>query len=316
MRFANPDPAHAPHSARAIFRWMVVDPLLGRRRVRPAGPPAPRTEPDLTRIRDPLSVLRATWIGHSSFLCTLAGRSVLFDPVFSRRIAMFVRRHGEPGLVPEQLPELSCLLISHNHYDHLDRPSLEALPREIPAFVPLGMGAWFRRWHRRRPVVELDWWEAREHAGLEITLVPARHWSRRRIFDTNRQLWGGFVVRGEGRTIYHAGDSAWFDGFARIAERFAEIDLAMLPIGAYQPSWFMEHHHMNPEQALRAFRVLGARWMLPMHWGAFQLTDEPISEPAARLEAAGASAELDGRLALLAVGETLELDARLERILP
>ncbi len=315
MRFANPDPAHAPHSARAIFRWMVLDPLRGRRKVQPAGAPAPRIEPDLDRIHSVDGTLRATWIGHSSFLCTLNGHNVLFDPVFSRRIAVLVPRYGEPGLMPGQLPELSCILISHNHYDHLDRASLEALPRDVTAYVPAGMGVWFRRWHRRRPVVELDWWETRHHEGLEITLVPARHWSRRRVFDTNRQLWGGFVVRAAGRTLYHAGDSAWFDGFTEIAERFPEIDLAMLPIGAYLPPWFMEHHHMNPEQAVQAFETLGARWMIPMHWGAFQLTDEPISEPAERLASTRAVSDGgDGGVALLAVGETLELDDRLHRV--
>ncbi len=315
MRFANPDPGHAPHSAAAVFRWMVLDPLRGRRRVQPAGPPAPRTAPDVERIHSPAKTTRATWIGHASFLCTLAGRHLLIDPVFSRRIAMFVPRHGEPGLDAGQLPDLSCLLLTHNHYDHLDRPSLESLPRDVPAFVPRGMGLWFRRWHRRRPVVELDWWESREHDGLEITLVPARHWSRRRVFDTNRQLWGGFVVRRNGHTLYHAGDSAWFDGFAEIGARFPAIDLAMLPIGAYLPPWFMEHHHMNPEQALRAFEAVGARWMVPMHWGAFQLTDEPIAEPAERLARAfrGGVADAD-RVAVLAVGETLELDERRRRL--
>ncbi len=315
MRFANPDPAHAPHSAGAIFRWLVLDPLRGRRKIQPAGPPAPWIEPDLERIHSDAPTTRATWIGHSSFLCTLGGRHLLIDPVFSRRIAVVVPRHGDPGLEPEQLPELSCLLISHNHYDHLDRRSLASLPAEVPAFVPLGMGAWFRRWQRRRPVVELGWWDSRRHDGLEITLVPARHWSRRRIFDVNRQLWGGFVVRDGQRTLYHAGDSAWFEGFAEIGSRFPGIDLALLPIGAYLPPWFMEHHHMNPEQAVRAFDALGARWMVPMHWGAFQLTDEPVSEPAARLVAGRADASPAGRrLALLAVGETLELDDRRRRV--
>jgi L-ascorbate metabolism protein UlaG (beta-lactamase superfamily) len=315
MRFANLDPAHRPHSRSAVFRWMVLDRLRGRRRVQPAGDPAPRVAPELDRIHSNAPTTRLTWIGHSSFLCTLGERHLAIDPVFARRIARFVRRHGEPGLRAAELPGLSCLLISHNHYDHLDRPSLRAIAADVPAVVPAGMGRWFRRWHRQRRVIELDWWQSTEVNGLEITLVPARHWSRRGIFDVNRQHWGGFVVHREGATLYHAGDSAWFGGFAEIARRFPSIDVAMLPIGAYQPPWFMEQQHMNPEQALAAFEALGCRWMVPMHWGTFQLTDEPISEPATRLRRAWSARPLaERRLVSLAVGETLELDRELRRI--
>ena len=286
---------------------MVLDPLRGRRRVAPAGPPAPRVEPELDRLRSPADRVRATWIGHASFLCSLAERHLLIDPVFSRRIAAFVPRHGLPGLTPEQLPPLSAVLITHNHYDHLDRPSLGALPPEVPAIVPRGMGPWLRRWQRPRPVTELEWWQTTHVDGLDVTLVPSRHWSKRSVFDTNRQLWGGFVVAKDDRSLYHCGDSAWFDGFAEIGRRFPAPDLALLPIGSYKPAWFMERQHMNPEQAIRAFEAVGARRWIPMHWGTFQLTDEPIAEPAEWLLRAWAERHgADERLALLSVGETLE----------
>lgn len=310
-RHRNPDPEHGPHSACSVFRWMIVEPLLGRRRVEPAGAPAPRVEVDAERIRRPAAGVRTTWLGHSSFLVSLAGRSLLVDPVFSRRIAAVVRRHGRPPLpleeLPGALPELSAILVTHNHYDHLDTASLRALPAAVPAVAPRGLGRWLERRHRR-PVLELEWWQTIELDGLEITLVPSRHWSRRWLFDTNRTLWGGYVVHRRGRSIYHAGDSAWFDGFAEIGRRFPAIDVAMLPIGGYTPAWFMERQHMNPVQAVCALGALGARWMVPMHWGAFQLTDEPIAAPAAWLrrcwdgEAPGGS-----QLALLAVGESLEV---------
>jgi L-ascorbate metabolism protein UlaG (beta-lactamase superfamily) len=153
----------------------------------------------------------------------------------------------------------------------------------------------------------MQWWD-RAHAGaLTITFVPARHWSRRRFGDTNRSLWGGFVVEGAGRCLYHAGDTGAFAGFREIASRFPAIDLALLPIGAYAPAWFMEAHHMNPEQAIEALRELGARAMVPMHWGALQLTDEPLREPIERLLRAWEARRPVARLHVLAVGETVEV---------
>ncbi len=308
-RFANADPRHRFHGPRAILRWAVWDRLRGRRRVRPAGPPAPRVEPDAARIRRHGERAQLTWGGHATFLASLGGRSVLVDPVFSRRIAWFVPRYGRPGLAAEMLPRLAAVLVSHCHYDHLDRPSLRRVPAGVPAIVPLGLGYWFARWNRR-PVIELDWWESTEVDGLRVTLVPSRHWSRRGVADLNRTLWGGFVIEGGGVSLYHAGDSALFDGFAEIGRRFPGLAAAMLPIGAYEPVWFMGKQHMTPEHAGEAFLALGAARLVPMHWGAFQLTDEPISEPIGRMRAWWARhGPRDGRsLAELAVGETLGLE--------
>ena len=310
MRFSNLDPTHRPHRPGDIFRWGVTDPLRGKRRTASPGPPAPRTEPDLEAIHDGSQRPRLTWIGHSSFLAGLGGRSLLIDPVFSGRVAVVCPRYGEPGLRPPDLPKLSAVFITHSHYDHLDRASLIAVPRNVPALVPLGLGSWFRRWNRR-PVTELDWWQTTEIDGLRVTLVPSRHWSRRGVLDVNRTLWGGFVIECEGEAIYHAGDSAAFDGFAEIGRRFPGLLAAMLPIGGYRPAWFMEKQHMNPEQAGEAFLELDARVLVPMHWGAFQLTDEPISEPAERMRdwwmgrADGFGRKI---LQIPAVGETIFLN--------
>jgi L-ascorbate metabolism protein UlaG (beta-lactamase superfamily) len=250
-----------------------------------------------------------TWIGHASFLGNLGGTSFLIDPVFSRHAGVFYPRHTPPGMRIEDLPDIGVVMVTHNHYDHLDAGALRALPPNVPVVVPLGMGRWLRR--RGRPqVVELGWWDAIDVAGLTVTLVPARHWSRRGIFDTNRSLWGGLVVEGGGHAIYHAGDTAWFDGFSAIRDRFPGLLAVMLPIGSYEPAWFMEHHHLNPEQAGRAFLELGARCLVPMHWGVFQLTDEPLSEPAERVrEWWRRHGPSDGRrLLMMSLGATAELE--------
>ena len=308
-RFHNLDPAHQPHGAAAIVRWGVTDRLLGRRRKAPPGPPAPAVAPDLELIHGDGPHSWLTWIGHASFLGSLAGRRFLIDPVFSDHAGVLYRRTGDPGLRPEELPPVHAMLVTHNHFDHLDAMAIRAVPADVPVVAPLGLGRWLER-HGRRAVVELRWWESVDFDGLAVTLVPARHWSRREIFDTNRSWWGGYVVEAGGRRVYHAGDTAWFDGFAEIARRFPELDAAMLPIGGYEPGWFMEHYHLNPEQAGAAFLELGARPLVPMHWGAFQLTDEPLCEPAERMrDWWGVEAPDDGRLlCLLAVGETTVLE--------
>jgi len=304
--YANLDPRHTPHGLRDVFRWSVLDRLTGRRRVAAPGPPAPRVPFDPGPIHREDGAPGVTWIGHASFLGTLAGASFLLDPVFSRRIARFVRRHGEPGLGASDVPPLAALLVTHNHYDHLDASSLRSLPRTLPVFTAAGLGAWFRR-RGFTEVTEMRWWDRGSAGPLSVTFVPARHWSRRRIGDTNRSAWGGFVIQGGGLTLYHAGDTGWFDGFELIAARFPAIDLALLPIGAYAPPWFMEPHHMNPEQAIDALCVLRARAMAPMHWGAFQLTDESLQEPVVRLRRAWAERRPPAWLHVLSVGETLAI---------
>jgi L-ascorbate metabolism protein UlaG (beta-lactamase superfamily) len=307
-RYTNLDADHRPHGPREVWRWGVWDRLTGRRKIEPPGPGAPRVEPRLERVRQSGGGPRLTWIGHASFLGTLGGASFLIDPVFSERIARMIPRHVPPGLGPDELPPLQALLVTHNHYDHLDAASVLALSRAIAVCVPTGLGRWFRR-RGFRDVRELGWWEQTRTDSLRVTLVPANHWSRRFIGDTNATLWGGFVVDSPAGAVYHAGDTSWFDGFDEIGRRFPGLLAAMLPIGSYSPPWFMEHHHLNPEQAGRAFERIGARNLVAMHWGTFKLTDEPLREPAERMRAWWQSRGLDGerRLHVPAVGETVEL---------
>jgi L-ascorbate metabolism protein UlaG (beta-lactamase superfamily) len=308
MRFRNPDPRHAPHGLWPVLRWSVIERLRGRRRQAALGPPAPSVLDSREVSRGDSRHASITWIGHASFLVQLGGRWILLDPVFSERIGWLYPRHTAPGMTSDRLPPIDFVCVSHNHYDHLDLPSIEALPRTATVIVPKGLGSIFVKREFAR-VVELEWWETAMVNSLRVTLVPACHWSKRRMFDTNRTLWGGFVLEDDEYSVYFAGDTAWFDGFAEIGRRFPGLDAALLPIGGYDPAWFMEHNHLNPEQAGRAFLECGARVMVPMHWGCFALTDEPLLEPVERLKAWCTASALppDRRLEVLAVGESLEL---------
>ena len=305
-RFVNQD-GSGPPSFASVFRWAVLDRLAGRRRTSPAHAPVPRIEPDLARLSvppPPGAPARLTWLGHACFLVQLDGLSLLVDPALLGAIFGGIRRNVPPGIPVEKLPRIDAALVTHAHYDHLDLPTLV----RIRAPVVAGLGTSRTLLPAGLPVTELGWWSSTRVGGVELTFVPAQHWSRRGPFDMNAALWGGFVIKGSSAAVYHSGDTAVFDGFREIGAAFPGLDAALLPIGAYDPAWFMERQHLNPEQAVRAFQDLGARALLGMHWGTFKLTDEPLDEPPQRLEAErrrlGLSPE---RVRVLAVGETLEL---------
>jgi L-ascorbate metabolism protein UlaG (beta-lactamase superfamily) len=221
----------------------------------------------------------AVWIGHATSALRLGGKLIAIDPVWSTTLSGVVPRLVEPGVPFDQLPPVDIVLVTHDHRDHMDLPSLKQLGDGPLYIVPLGNGARIK--HPR--VVELDWWQTHEVDGLRITLVPARHWSMREPWNKNATLWGGFVIRAREGTAYHSGDTAFGDHFAEIRERIGRIDWAMLPIGGYNPRWFMEPQHVDPIEAARGFAALGAQHMLAMHWGTFRLTDEAVGEPPARL---------------------------------
>jgi L-ascorbate metabolism protein UlaG (beta-lactamase superfamily) len=294
-------PARGPAD---ILRWKIWEPLAGRGR-KPSGAfvtPSRPHDRELVASGAP----QLTWIGHATFLLTLGGKRVLVDPILRERLGPIPRR-APVGIRPAELPPIDVVLVTHNHRDHLDPKSLAMLGPD-PLFVaPLGHAEVLASAGARR-VVELEWWQAVDAAGLEVTLVPARHWSMRFPWDRNDALWGGYVVRGPEGAAYHAGDTAYFDGFAEIARRTGAIDWAMLPIGAYEPRWFMEPQHMGPEDAVRAAQDLDARHLVAMHWGTFQLTDEPLGEPPERARAAWRARALpDEHLWILDVGETRAL---------
>jgi L-ascorbate metabolism protein UlaG (beta-lactamase superfamily) len=298
MRFLNLD-GSGPNRGSDVFRWAVLDRLAGRRRSSAAKADVPRVQPDagvLARAPAPGQPARITWIGHASWLVQLDGVSLLVDPVFSERISGLIRRNVPAALQPAQLPRIDATLVTHSHYDHYDVPSVCAAGARMIAGAGLGDGA------------QLGWWDAERVGEVRVSFVPSQHWSRRGLFDTNETLWGGFVIEGTTARIYHAGDTAYFEGFKEIGARFPGIDAALLPIGAYDPPWFMERQHMNPEQAVQAFLDLGARRLVAMHWGTFKLTDEPLDEPPRRLREEWARRGLPGAaLHIPAIGETLQL---------
>jgi L-ascorbate metabolism protein UlaG (beta-lactamase superfamily) len=303
-RFVNLD-GSGPKSYGDVLRWAVVERVLGRRTRAPGRATVPVVAPDLARLRTPPGPgegARVTWIGHATFLIQLEGRTFITDPVFGD-LPGFVHRNVAAGVRLEDLPRIDAALVSHDHYDHLDLTALKRLG--APVYAGLGT----KRLLEREGLVaaELGWWDRVKLGDVAITFVPAQHWSRRGLADTNRRLWGGFVLEGGTATVYHSGDTAAFGGFGEIGHRF-HIDAALLPIGAYDPAWFMSPQHMNPEEALAAFGQLGAATLFPMHWGTFKLADEPLDEPPRRLEAERARRSVPReRVRLLAIGETAEV---------
>jgi len=246
----------------------------------------------------------ACWIGHASWALRIGGKLIVIDPVFSNTLSGVVKRLVPPAFPLAELPVPDLVLVTHDHRDHLDLPSIAALPDSATYVVPIGNGERINKPN----TVELDWWQAHTVGGLDITLVPARHWSMRMPWNRNATLWGGYVIRGPEGVVYHSGDTATGEHFAEIGQRIGAIDWAMLPIGAYSPRWFMASQHVNPEEALAGFRALGAKHFLAMHWGTFKLTDEPVGEPRKRILDLWAESGLDpARLWLMDVGESRSL---------
>lgn len=259
----------------------------------------------------PVDTTAVTWVGHATFMLRIAGLTILTDPVWSRKIPGVPARLTPVGLAWDALPPIDAVVISHNHYDHLDAPTIRRLPRHTPILVPANLARWFRR-RGFRQVTELDWWQSHQIGPVTFDFVPAHHWSRRTLTDTCRSLWGGWVISAaDGPRIYFAGDTGYGDFFAQIGARLPGIDLALMPIGAYQPRWFMRSMHVDPYEAVRACDDLGATRMATMHWGTFLLSHEPVTEPVARaVQAWAAAGRPREHLWDLAVGQTRMLEHR------
>jgi N-acyl-phosphatidylethanolamine-hydrolysing phospholipase D len=322
-----------------ILRWRWQAWRAGH--PKPLQAPLPVVAPDLAFIQANAKAGLAmqpamTWIGHITVLAQIGGLNILTDPVFSERCFPVQwagpKRQTPPGLSLAQLPRIDVVLLSHNHYDHMDEGSLKALaaqPGGAPLIIcPLGHQHWFAKWGIRK-VVELDWWdthvlEATAHsARIPVTLTPAQHWSARTATDALRSLWGGFAVRSPDCHLFFAGDTAYSPDFKDIRQHFARehtpeqgggFDMALLPIGAYEPRWFMKDQHCNPEESVQIFQDLGAKRALAVHWGTFQLTDEPLDEPPRALDQALRAQGLAGeRFAVVPVGATLKIPPRGKR---
>jgi L-ascorbate metabolism protein UlaG (beta-lactamase superfamily) len=251
--------------------------------------------------------LGITFVGHSSFLIQIGGRRLLIDPVFAERL-IALRRLRRPGVGIKDLPPIDMVLLSHAHMDHLNRPSLRRIVAhtlKMTGRAPLAIVPWgvedlvsdlgFAR------VVTLEWWQTKSISGLDVTMTPCKHWGARFFKDTHRGF-GGYVIAGGGHTVYHSGDTAYFDGFRKIGERL-KPEVALLPIGAYNPDSY-RGVHTSPEEALQGFLDLGAQRMIPMHYGTFRLSQEPMDEPVERLMAAAIRAGVADAVHVLPEGET------------
>jgi len=253
----------------------------------------PSMQPDVDWLRANRTETSLTWIGHATFLYQHAGLNVLTDPHLTTRASPLgftgPRRWMPPALGFHTLPRIDLVVLSHNHYDHLDTQTVQHLHRQAggaPKFlVPLGLKAWFTG-KGITDVLALDWWEVTDFHGLSVTFTPAQHWSARSLWDRNRSLWGGWRVDHPDFSFFFAGDTGYSKDFVDIRTRLGPVDLAALPIGAYDPRWFMAASHVNPEEAVQIHLDLAARRSVAMHWGTFVLTDEPLDEPPHRLRRA------------------------------
>ncbi len=244
---------------------------------------------------------RIVWIGHASFLIQTSGKSILVDPNWALWLSI-VKRAQRPGLTLHELPPIDLVLITHAHHDHLDVPTLEAIADGQPVVTPEGVGSLLKR-RGFGKIHEMKRWDTLVFDELEITFTPAKHWGARYVHDVHRGF-GGYMLKAPNEpTIYHAGDSAYFDGFHEIGQRFA-IDVALMPIGAYRPV-SGRSVHMNPEEALAAFCDLRAKKMVPMHYGTFPLTREPLDEPLDRLMLASSASGLRHKIVVAQPGESL-----------
>ncbi|MDR9857068.1 MBL fold metallo-hydrolase [Paenibacillus sp. VCA1] len=318
IRYNNMNDASTDHSVQEFRQWRKE--RKGKKK--DLSFRVPNVPPDIEYLHANRRDATITWIGHSTFLIQYEGLNLVTDPVWAKRMGLDPRL-GEPGIAIGDMPPVDVVLISHSHYDHLHLASIRKLYREeTTVIVPAGLrakmvGKGFSN------SIELNWWEEAVIGGAKITFVPAQHWTRRTPFDTNTSHWGGYVlepaghaqfrdgeepVKGEEPALYFAGDSGYFPGFKEIGSRF-DIDVAMIPIGAYEPEWFMATQHVNPEQALQAFLDVRADKMIPMHYGTFRLADDTPREALDRMEAErvrlGIKAE---RIQVLKHGETLRVN--------
>lgn len=300
-RYENMDKNITTNSFRDVFKWYRER----RKKKKDLSFQVPLCdEPTISFLQENRTVPTITWIGHSTFLIQLKGKNILTDPVWAKRLGP-TKRITPPGIPIDALPPIDYVFISHSHYDHLHYSSIKKLKGTPTFFVPIGLGRWFTR-RGFSSVIECKWWDEHTNAGFKIAFVPAQHWTRRTLTDTNCSHWGGWIIAGE-KTVYFAGDSGYFKGFHLIGKRYA-IDYCCMPIGAYEPEWFMKNQHVNPEEAIHAFLDTGAHYMIPMHYGAYLLADDTPKEALDRLLSEWERLKLPKeQLLILSLGETLKL---------
>jgi len=270
----------------SVLRWrlgMIDEPFVIIKGTAPSYKPEIVLS-DLVKIKNPeKDKIQVTWIGHSSFLVQVGGLNILTDPQFSKRASPFQWigpvRYVDPALKLSNLPKIDFVVISHDHYDHLDFGTVKSLGNTPTYVVPTGIGAWLKKKLSITNVIEKGWWESGESHGAKFTAVPVRHFSGRVPFYFNTTLWTGWVIEINKKKIFFAGDTGYTHHFKEIYDKFGAIDLAFIPIGAYHPRWFMEDVHVSPKEAVKVHEDIHSRQSIGMHWGTFRLTGEPMMEP-------------------------------------
>lgn len=266
-------------------------------------PQHPNKVPDFLKENKSLSTI--TWIGHATFLLQISGLNIITDPVMAN-IQGFMKRLTPPGLTFDELPQIDVVLISHNHYDHLDFKTIKKLNGDPLFMVPVGLKKLFYR-RGLKKVVEFNWWQDKLLNEIKLTFVPAQHWSKRFLMGTNKSHWGGWVIQSSESCIYFVGDSGYFSGFNEIGNQY-QIDYCLMPIGAYEPEWFMHNQHVTPEEAIQGYLDAGAKNFIPMHYDSFRLADDTSREALDRLNNEWLRRRLPIEdLKILALGETIKL---------
>ncbi|MFC1554650.1 MBL fold metallo-hydrolase [candidate division KSB1 bacterium] len=310
--FRNTSPDFVSHGFKEVFKWGVVDRIKGKKPDKPDKYDFETVDNDGRSLRENESSFTVTWIGHSSLFVQIERQNILIDPVWSDRASPvgFIgpARYVKPGVELKDLPEIDIVIISHDHYDHFDLPTIKKLGNTPKYFIPLGLGSQLED-NGITNYTELDWWDKSEISGLELICTPAQHFSGRGLKNRNNTLWASWVILGKERRFYYGGDSGYFDGFSEIGEKSGPFDIAALPIGSYKPEWFMSPVHLSPDEALKVFQELNADIMIPIHWGTFELSDEPLDDPPKVLMESAEKMGVDkSRIYLFKHGETRIFD--------
>ena len=306
--FKNPWPGFEDRGLVEILRWGIWDRVTGKKPETKDHYDFPPGEHNINFLRKNRSEFTLTWIGHSTMLIQIDGVNILTDPVFSNRCSPVQwagpERQVKPGIDFDDLPDIDLVIISHDHYDHLDKITIKKLGSKPFYLVPLGIGEFLKDEDINR-FEEKDWGDSITFNKLKIICTPAQHFSGRKGVDKNKTLWASWIIKGKSARIYFGGDSGYFPGYVQIGEQYGPFDLVMLPIGAYLPHWFMSPVHMDPAEAIQAYRDLKADIFVPIHWGTFDLADEPLDEPPQKLRNEISKAGLDStKFWILKHGET------------
>ncbi|KIO43788.1 MULTISPECIES: MBL fold metallo-hydrolase [Sanguibacteroides] len=267
---------HVKHGIGSVLKWRLSPNPQRKEKRREKWNPEIRFLHSLENIKGDALV----WLGHNSFFMQFGGKKLLFDPVFGH--IPFVRRRSNLPVNPRIFKDIDYLLISHDHFDHLDKKSIALLfsnNSRMKVFCGLGVGELLRSWFPSIQVIEAGWYQQIEDNGLKITFLPAQHWGKRSFADGGQRLWGAFMLEKNGLSLYYSGDTGYAKHFSEIKELFGSPDYALLGIGAYKPRWFMQPNHISPHDSIKAATEMGAKTTIPMHYGTFDLSDEPLSDP-------------------------------------